>query len=71
MTLIGILLIVIGIAGFSYRYFTYTSDEKLLEIGDVKVTAQKEKAVVIPPLLSGVCLAGGLILVLVARSRKD
>lgn len=71
MSVIGILLIILGIFGFSYKYFTYTSTEKIAEIGSVKVTADQEKEVFISPLVSTISLAAGVVLVLVGVTRRD
>lgn len=70
LTLIGTLLILLGIIGFSYQYFTYTTNEKILEIGDVKVTAKQENQIYISPILSGLSFVAGVVFVLVAVSRK-
>jgi uncharacterized membrane protein len=63
--IIGVILIVIGIIALAYGGFSYTKREKVLEtpIGDV--TAKKEHTVPFPPVLGGVCLVGGIILVIV------
>ena len=67
--IIGILLIVIGVVALAYGGFTYTKREKVLEtpIGDVSVN--KEKTVPLPPVLGGVCLVGGIILVLAGNKK--
>lgn len=71
VSLIGALLIVLGIIGFSYKYYTYTTNEKVAEIGPIKVTAEKEKAVVIPPVLSGLSVAAGIILIVVGVRNRN
>ncbi len=70
VSIVGIILIVISIIGFSYKYFTYTSNEKVAEIGNVKITAEQEKSVFIPPLLSSLCLAAGIVLVIVGTRKR-
>lgn len=70
LTLIGTVLIVLGIVGFSYKYFTYTTTEQVARIGPVEVTAEKEKAVFISPAISGAVFAAGIVLVLVGLKRK-
>ncbi|EKD69867.1 MAG: hypothetical protein ACD_46C00712G0013 [uncultured bacterium] len=69
VTIVGILLIILGIAGFASKYFSYTTEEKIAEIGTVKITDQQENTVFISPLYSGLVLAAGVILVVVG-SRK-
>lgn len=70
ITLIGTILIVLGIVGVSYKYFTYTTTEKVAEIGSVQITADEEKTVVISPLLSGLAIGAGVIFVIVGLRRK-
>ncbi|OGT36486.1 MAG: DUF3185 domain-containing protein [Gammaproteobacteria bacterium RIFCSPHIGHO2_12_FULL_37_14] len=71
ISFVGIVLIIIGIVGYSYKYFTYTTNEKVAEIGSIQVTTEQEKAIIIPPALSGLSLAAGIILVIIGISRKS
>jgi hypothetical protein len=76
ISIIGILLIIGGIASFAYKYFSYTTQEKVAEIGianvaNLKVTEQKENRIYIPPVVSGLSVGVGLVLVIVAMRRKD
>lgn len=70
LTLVGTILLILGIVGFSYKYFTYTTTEQVAKIGPVEVTSEKEKRVVIPPVVSGAVLAAGVVLVLAGLRRK-
>ncbi len=70
ISVVGIILIIIGIFGFSYKYFTYTSNERVAQIGNVEITANQEKAVFISPVLSGLSLGVGIILVIAGISRR-
>ena len=67
--IIGIILIVVGIFAFAYGGFSYTKREKIIDAGPIQVSANREKTVPLPPLLGGLCLAGGIVLVIVG-SRK-
>lgn len=71
ISLIGIVLIIFGIIGFSYKYFSYTANEKIAEIGSVQVTAEKEKTIFISPMLSGLSIAAGLVLVIIGMSQRS
>ena len=69
-TLIGIVLIVLGVVAFAWQGITYTTTERVVDLGPLKVDAKKEKTIPLPPILGGLALAGGVILVAVgARSR--
>lgn len=70
ISIIGTVLIILGVIGFSYRYILYTTNENIAQVGNVKITAQEQKALVISPVLSGIVLASGLVLVIVSVSRK-
>ena len=67
--IVGIILITIGIVSLVYGGFTYTKREKVLDIGPIQATAEKQKTIPFPPVLGVICLAGGIVLVIVG-SRK-
>ena len=69
ITLIGIVLIVLGVVVLAYQGITYTTREKVLEVGPVEVRKETQKTIPLPPLIGGVALAGGIILVLVGVRR--
>lgn len=68
-TILGIILIVIGVAGFALGGLSFTRKEKVLDVGPIEATADDKKTVPIPPLLAGIAVVGGVILVAVG-SRK-
>ena len=68
-TLIGIILIVIGIIALAYQGITYTTREKVVDIGSIQVTADKTKTFPLPPIVGGIALVGGIVL-LVMGSKK-
>jgi hypothetical protein len=67
--LIGIILIVVGIAAFAYQGITYTTREKVVDLGPIQMTAEKTKTIPLPPIVGAVALVGGIVL-LVTGSRK-
>lgn len=66
-SLLGILLIILGIASLGYQGFTYTKQEKIAQIGSVQITADSQKTVYLSPLLGGLSLVAGVVLVLIGR----
>jgi uncharacterized membrane protein len=62
--IVGIILIAIGIIALAYGGFTYTTREKVIDAGPLQVSADKEKTIPFPPILGGICLVGGIVLVL-------
>ncbi|RPH47354.1 MAG: DUF3185 domain-containing protein [Desulfobacteraceae bacterium] len=69
LTLIGIILIAIGILAFAYQGITYTTREKVIDIGPIHMTAEKTKTFPLPPIVGGLTLLGGIVL-LVPGSKK-
>ena len=61
-TLVGILLIILGVVGLAYPRINYTTREKVIDLGPIEATKETKKSVPLPPLLGGLSLAGGVIL---------
>ena len=68
-TLVGILLILLGIAGLVSGGFSYTHEKKDVDMGPLQISHQQTKTVPIPPILGGLSLLGGLALVIAASKR--
>jgi hypothetical protein len=70
LTIVGIILIALGVIALAYQGITYTTKERVVEIGPLKVDKEKEKTIPLPPVLGGVAVAAGVVLLIVgARSR--
>jgi len=69
ITLVGIALIVLGIVAFTYQGITYTSREKIIDIGPFQATADTQKTIPLSPLLGGLALVGGIVLVAVGAKK--
>ena len=69
-TLIGLILIVLGIAALAYQGITYTTREKVVDIGPVHVTAQKTRTLPLSPIAGAVALAGGIVLLVMGRRKS-
>jgi uncharacterized membrane protein YidH (DUF202 family) len=63
--IIGIILIIIGVVALALGGIRYTQREKVIDAGPLQVSADKEKTVPLPPILGGLCLVGGIVLVIV------
>ena len=66
---IGIILIVLGIVGLLFPVITYTTHEPVNFFG-VQFTAEKQNTILIPSIVGGLALVGGIAVVVVA-SRKS
>jgi hypothetical protein len=68
-TLIGIVLIVLSVIAFGYQGITYTTREKVVDLGPIEATAEKKKTIPLPPIFGAIALVGGIALVF-AGNRK-
>jgi hypothetical protein len=69
MRILGFVLIVLGVISLAIGGISYTKREKVLDIGPIEATAERQKTIPLPPLLGGLALAGGIVLV-IAGSKK-
>jgi hypothetical protein len=69
-TILGVILIVMGAAVLGYDHYSYTTTEKILQIGPLTATAEKTHTVSLPPILGWLLVGGGVCaLVLGLRSK--
>ena len=68
-TLLGIILIVVGIVAFAYQGITYTTREKVVDLGPLQVTAEKTKTLPLPPLVGAVALVSGIVLLVMGNKK--
>lgn len=69
MAWVGVLLIVLGIAGLAVRTISYTTKEKVLDLGPIQATADKEHDVFIYPAAGIAAILIGGVLVVMGRRK--
>jgi hypothetical protein len=67
----GILFIVLGSFALAYQGFSYTQREKVLDVGPIHASADKQEHVYISPLLGGLALVGGIVMLAVGIRQKS
>ena len=68
-TLVGLVLIALGVVALIYQGFTYTTRETVIDIGPIQATAEREKTFPLPPVLGIAAIVGGVALMM-AGARK-
>jgi hypothetical protein len=68
-TLIAVILIILGIAAFAWQGISYTSTEKIVDLGPIQVTAEETKRLPLPPMAGAICLVGGIALLVIGRKK--
>jgi len=69
ISITGVVLIVAGLAALAYQGISYTKRETILDIGPLHATADTQKTLPLPPVVGGVALVGGVLL-MIAGARK-
>jgi len=69
LRIIGIVLLVAGIAGLAVGTFQYTQKKDVLDVGALHVQKTDKKSFTVPPLAAGAVAAVGLVLVLAGRKK--
>ncbi len=67
--IVGLILILLGLAGVAWGGFTYTKERHDVDLGPVDLSVTEKKTVPIPPIAGAVAVAAGLVLILVDRRR--
>jgi len=64
---LGMILIAFGLFGLAWGGFTYTTREKVVDIGPIHATRDETHHVPLPPIAGAVALVGGVVLLLAGR----
>jgi len=67
---LGIALIVLGVVAFAYEGITYTTRENVINLGPIQASVDTKKTIPLSPLLGGLALAGGIVLVVVGNKKS-
>ena len=70
LNVLGILFVVLGVLALVYQGFSYTRQEKVLDIGPIHATAERREHVPLPPIVGGVALAAGAVLLAMGAKQK-
>ena len=70
MKIIGIVLIVLGVIGLAYGGLTWTTREKVVDLGPLQVTQDKTQGVPMSPIAGGICLVSGVLLMVAGGRRR-
>jgi hypothetical protein len=70
ITLIAIVLLILGALALAYQGINYTRQEKVLDIGPIHATAEKHERIPLPPIVGGLALAGGIVLLIAGKRQQ-
>jgi hypothetical protein len=68
--IVSIILIIVGLIGFAWGGLGWTTEKKDAQLGPLEIAHKESHGITFPPIASGICLVGGIVLIIVA-SRKS
>jgi uncharacterized membrane protein HdeD (DUF308 family) len=66
ISIAGIVVIVVGIFALAYQGITYTKRERVVDVGPIHATKDMKKTIPLPPVVGGIALVGGIVLLAAA-----
>jgi hypothetical protein len=66
----GVILIVIGLVGLLWGGFSWTNEKTVVDLGPIEARTSERKTVPVPPLVGGLVLVAGVVLLLVPERRR-
>ncbi len=70
MVLIGVILVVLGVIALVYQGVSYTTREKVFQVGPIEATQKTEKTIPLPPVIGVAALVGGVVLIVLGARRS-
>lgn len=64
---IGIVLCIIGVIGLIWGGVTYTTQQKVVDLGPIHATREKTHDIPVPPIAGGVLLLAGVALLVTSK----
>ena len=64
---IGLILIAVGVIGLAWGGISWTTKEKVIDLGPIHATRDETHTVPLPPIAGALALAGGIVLLLTGR----
>ncbi len=69
VTILGVVLILLGVLALAYQGFWYTKREKVINTGPIHVSAEQKRRFDVPPIVGGAFIVGGVLFVIAGMRR--
>ena len=66
----GVVLIVIGLVGLLWGGFSWTREKTVVDLGPIEARATEHKTIPVPPVVGGIALVAGIVLLVVPSRRR-
>ncbi len=69
MKIIGFVLVVFGVLALIYGGITYSRERTVVDLGPIKATATEKRTIPFSPIVGGIAILGGALLLFLPRRR--
>lgn len=66
----GFVLIVIGLVGLIWGGVSWSREKTVVQVGPFEARAEERETIPVPPIVGGIALVGGIILLVVPGRRR-
>ena len=66
----GLILIVIGLIGLLWGGISWTEERTVVDLGPIEARAQERETIPVPPIVGGIALVAGIVLLVIPSRRK-
>lgn len=70
MAVLGMVLVLAGVLFLVFQGFSYTRQEKVLDVGPIHATRETQKRVALSPIIGGLVLVSGVFLLLLGTRQS-
>jgi hypothetical protein len=70
LRIVGVLLIIVGIAAFIWGGVFWTDRDTIVDAGPVDIATESREGVAIPPIVGGIALVAGIVLLVIPQRRR-
>jgi uncharacterized membrane protein len=68
-SIVGIILVIVGVVSLAYQGITYTKREKKVDLGPVEIVHAEKQTIPLPPVVGGLALIGGIALMAIGAKK--
>ena len=69
MKVMGFVLVVLGVLALLYGGISYNRQRTVLDVGPFRATATEQKNIPLSPIVGGIVLLSGILLMVIPRKR--
>ena len=68
--IVGLILVILGIVGLVWGGISWTTEETIVDLGPIEAEAETRETIPVPPVVGGIALVAGLVLLVVPARRR-